>query len=341
MSMHVTMSKQSLMISSCIVCQEGLNPKLSITASPCGHVFHTICVNRWFESAGRRTCPQCRYEITSDNPTRILRLSALERTHDKRSSLQLFNLDISALQQKYLESRSTKISLKEKCLQLSSDIAKEVEKQRSMSDTFKMLICKSDQLEPDAKEVDSLQIRLKSIVHENVELQDHIDRLEFLKTALNESEYGLNTLLSKCETVTCAESKRICLLLRRELDQLKDTTQLFYNEISSDESLSSIECQSPVSGNQSIRKRRMNAEQSRKSNLRSIDRILNESSLSSNLTLDTLNDTASEEAETDDSLTYLRNHLRLFNREKQGTTKLKRYDGLGGHCLPPNNKKFK
>jgi prefoldin subunit 5 len=40
----------------CAVCMEDLGTKVS--ACPCGHVYHTDCINKWMRQ--QRTCPQCK-----------------------------------------------------------------------------------------------------------------------------------------------------------------------------------------------------------------------------------------------------------------------------------------
>jgi hypothetical protein len=40
----------------CAVCMEDLGTKVS--ACPCGHVYHTECINKWMRQ--QRTCPQCK-----------------------------------------------------------------------------------------------------------------------------------------------------------------------------------------------------------------------------------------------------------------------------------------
>ena len=45
-----------------IACPTCLNPFTSpcdISATKCGHVFHTNCIEKWLKT-GKKTCPQCR-----------------------------------------------------------------------------------------------------------------------------------------------------------------------------------------------------------------------------------------------------------------------------------------
>lgn len=44
----------------CPICFESMDEGARLT---CGHVFHELCVSRWFMET--TTCPMCRYDITS------------------------------------------------------------------------------------------------------------------------------------------------------------------------------------------------------------------------------------------------------------------------------------
>ncbi|KAH9584776.1 hypothetical protein MS3_00006256 [Schistosoma haematobium] len=52
-----------MLLAQCPVCQECFTNALecNISALPCGHVFHQICIDTWFKTSS--TCPQCRIGI--------------------------------------------------------------------------------------------------------------------------------------------------------------------------------------------------------------------------------------------------------------------------------------
>ena len=47
------------MNTACSTCLESFNLTSNISTTPCGHVFHTDCIKKWFQS-GQSQCPQCR-----------------------------------------------------------------------------------------------------------------------------------------------------------------------------------------------------------------------------------------------------------------------------------------
>ena len=43
----------------CSTCLECFTPTSDVSTTPCGHIFHTRCINKWFQSS-QKNCPQCR-----------------------------------------------------------------------------------------------------------------------------------------------------------------------------------------------------------------------------------------------------------------------------------------
>ena len=60
------------MANTCPTCFEPLasDSKNYIVTTPCGHLFHTNCVQGWLDT-GNQTCPQCRSNISKDKLLRI------------------------------------------------------------------------------------------------------------------------------------------------------------------------------------------------------------------------------------------------------------------------------
>jgi len=46
----------------CTICLDGLSVKQAVTELPCKHVFHTVCINAWFET--QRCCCLCKQSYT-------------------------------------------------------------------------------------------------------------------------------------------------------------------------------------------------------------------------------------------------------------------------------------
>jgi hypothetical protein len=88
----------------CPTCYEPLisDSKNYIVTTPCGHLFHTNCVQSWI-ATGNQTCPQCRSNISKDKLLRIylpsngsdLQLSQ-ETYEDQQTSENTFHQHLSS-----------------------------------------------------------------------------------------------------------------------------------------------------------------------------------------------------------------------------------------------------
>ncbi|KAK9076389.1 hypothetical protein SSX86_004723 [Deinandra increscens subsp. villosa] len=73
-------STQSFAKTICSICYEDLKPNVEDlqAISICGHVFHELCIQQWFEycSKGKKNCPICKQKCTASNVSRLYFQSA-------------------------------------------------------------------------------------------------------------------------------------------------------------------------------------------------------------------------------------------------------------------------
>ena len=43
----------------CMICLDQLKSSPSCRLNTCGHSFHQSCIDKWFESNGKQSCPSC------------------------------------------------------------------------------------------------------------------------------------------------------------------------------------------------------------------------------------------------------------------------------------------
>ena len=58
------------MNTACSTCLESFSSKSDVSATPCGHVFHTQCIEKWI-SSGQNKCSQCRREFGHSQITKL------------------------------------------------------------------------------------------------------------------------------------------------------------------------------------------------------------------------------------------------------------------------------
>lgn len=79
-----------MIIAQCAVCQELFDgaADTSVSALPCGHVFHTACIDMWFKKS--YSCPQCRVKV---KPSQIVKRLYFCHVDAASTSMLLSHLD--------------------------------------------------------------------------------------------------------------------------------------------------------------------------------------------------------------------------------------------------------
>ena len=89
------------MNSACSTCLESFTSRSDISSTPCGHVFHTDCIQKWFQN-GQNVCPQCRKDCTRNKIIKLY-FSENELEHDLIRDMDEAN---QKLQEELNESKS-------------------------------------------------------------------------------------------------------------------------------------------------------------------------------------------------------------------------------------------
>ena len=88
----------------CPTCLTPFTLKCDISATQCGHVFHSTCITKWLQT-GKKTCPQCRENCTMKG-TKKLYFSSTGNVK-KRDAVQA-NLNHAEVEAKRLKSEIEK-----------------------------------------------------------------------------------------------------------------------------------------------------------------------------------------------------------------------------------------
>ena len=115
------------MNSACSTCLESFTSRSNISTIPCGHVFHTFCLENWFNNNNNR-CSQCRTKCTRDQ---IIKLYFSEATSENNliTDLEEENLklkeDTNESQRQVLKLEEEKLKLEQENLNLKKEKLKE------------------------------------------------------------------------------------------------------------------------------------------------------------------------------------------------------------------------
>ena len=144
----------------CSTCLDSLTLESSISATPCGHVFHTDCLTKWIES-GQNICSHCRAEFQKKNIVKLF-FSQNELGLEQNEILDDISEENQKLLQQANEAKSRELEASQK-----------VEKIQSENIELKKLIKTHRNVELNVKR------------NFNVEKQDMLEQIEELKKVVS------------------------------------------------------------------------------------------------------------------------------------------------------------
>ncbi|XP_053999942.1 E3 ubiquitin-protein ligase TRAIP-like isoform X2 [Hylaeus anthracinus] len=103
----------------CVICSDLLVPSDDVFHTPCGHIFHFVCLTQWLERS--KSCPQCREKTTS---------SKIHRIYFNFSNNDTITEDTCSLQDK-IDKLNFQLLLQDKDIKSYSEKTAKLEKQNA------------------------------------------------------------------------------------------------------------------------------------------------------------------------------------------------------------------
>ncbi|KAK4469551.1 hypothetical protein MN116_007092 [Schistosoma mekongi] len=214
-----------MLLAQCPVCHECFTNALecNISALPCGHVFHQICIDTWFKTSS--TCPQCRIGIkrafvisrlyfdivNHGSHEQPVNATELEETAESEISLRKDPSSITSLSVQLHRLRSENMRLDSLCKDLSQ---KSEESSRLLSardkeiSTLTTLYSQTDKLyEVERQRCRDLRTEISSLKQflreaeimkaEAIQLRKETEDMHHVKKLISSSEDAARELLSR------------------------------------------------------------------------------------------------------------------------------------------------
>ena len=220
----------------CSTCLDSLTLESGISATPCGHVFHTDCITKWIES-GQNNCSHCRAECQKKNIVKLffsqneLGLQQNEVIDDISEENQKLLKQANDAKSRELEAgRKVEKILKEKFeLKALINTHKNIElnvKRNFNKDKQGML----EQIEELNKEVTGLKSLIKT--HKDIELnvkrnfnidrQDMLEQIEELKKESTDLKLELKSLIKTHKNVELNVKRNFNIDKQDMLEQIEE-----------------------------------------------------------------------------------------------------------------------
>ncbi|CAF1303681.1 unnamed protein product [Adineta ricciae] len=170
----------------CTICLDRFFLSSTISASPCGHLFHDKCLDRWIVDERKKTCPQCRTAIT---PKQILKKLYLMEPLCQ-TQMPSGGHDTSELLSR-LETQETKVlECEQRCRKTLSDLQKSEERRLAFeNDTTNLRRQLSEQSNKHQRMISERDTKIRMLMeqYKHADLSNKKDeQIKILQMKLNE-----------------------------------------------------------------------------------------------------------------------------------------------------------
>uniref|UniRef100_A0A6A7G6R0 E3 ubiquitin-protein ligase TRAIP-like n=1 Tax=Hirondellea gigas TaxID=1518452 RepID=A0A6A7G6R0_9CRUS len=213
----------------CVICGDTFMPGIEISATPCGHVFHTSCVSQWFKRS--KTCPQCRFS-GRQKLTRLYFDESITETEQEDPDVLKSHLDSAKFQIKLKEQELYNIKEDfQKMKKVNEGLRDEVKKMIDQEKTQVMLI---NSLESQLQFLSSLKDKSKKMKEERDRAVTKLRSMEDVRMMLSGTEGEVEqTLLDYGDTGSEATRNlaNVCVLLKREIQAVSEKKKSYRTEL--------------------------------------------------------------------------------------------------------------
>ncbi|CAH0386889.1 unnamed protein product [Bemisia tabaci] len=215
------------MLISCTICSDLFtgNDSESICCTPCGHMFHYICLMNWFERV--KSCPQCRQRASENNIVRMFLSLGTSGGDDEEApeklknrldnltyQIRLKDLDIKNLKEENEKFKSQNKNLLAHVKEVEDQIRLNNTVVKSMQDQVKLMKAECKELSLKRLEVEEYKKKIESLKNVQRLLDGSQEECE---EVLKENKLNHNHLVRSLNLF-----KRESVDLRKKLTSLKE-----------------------------------------------------------------------------------------------------------------------
>ena len=179
----------------CIICSDLLVPSDDVFFTPCGHIFHFVCLTQWLERS--KSCPQCREKATSHK---------IHRIYFNFSNNDTINEDTCSLQDK-IDKQNFQLLLAKKDVKHYSQKCETLEKQTAelRKEVYKV----ESELNKKNNIIYAFKEQIKYLKEQNLETEIIKQEIEQLRKKIDNYK-NIQTLLEASTEDTDEVISRTC-----------------------------------------------------------------------------------------------------------------------------------
>ena len=219
---------------SCIICTDYFDSENDISVTPCGHLFHAICLNQWIKASGKQTCPQCRMSIAQKRIIAKIYVNAPEEDDNHLDAYVLKN-KLDEVQGLLKKSNSENIDLHSSLKAMESAKDKLMSKIKNLKsesnrdqNTIYLLKSDIDTLKTELSHTNALKSEIK-------DLKIRLKTLEKVEICINGQKSDVDEMLAQySQPSSSKEAKQLatfCVAMKQEYETLKESRGKLNKEV--------------------------------------------------------------------------------------------------------------
>ena len=219
----------------CTICTDYFDAENDISVTPCGHLFHAVCLNQWIVTCtSRSTCPQCRRSIL---PKRIIGKIFINTPEEDQDDLDPYVL-------------KNKLDELDGCLKKASCEKSDLKSSlKAMEEAKDNLMAKVKQLKAENKrekntvhllksDIETLTNELshsRAIKEEMKQLKLRLKTLEKVEICINGQKSDVDEMMNRySQNASSSDAKELavfCVAMKQEYETIKESRNKLSNEV--------------------------------------------------------------------------------------------------------------
>ncbi|XP_064012523.1 E3 ubiquitin-protein ligase TRAIP [Pogoniulus pusillus] len=211
----------------CTICSDLFDNQRDVAAVPCGHTFHHACLLQWFDTAPRRTCPQCRIQV---NKRHIINKLFFDVALEEQMAP-----DAEALQNE-LDKLKAQFSLKEKekreCQAIVDELRDTLDVRNATIDSLQKVLGETEMLcsslKKQMKFLEQQQEDNRSSKEEARRLRNKLRTMERIELLLQSQRPEVEEMIREMGVGQAAVEQLAvyCVSLKKEYENLKEARKM-------------------------------------------------------------------------------------------------------------------
>ncbi|XP_064082592.1 E3 ubiquitin-protein ligase TRAIP-like isoform X2 [Macrobrachium nipponense] len=213
---------------SCVICGDLCVPSDEVSAIPCGHTFHSLCIIQWIERS--KSCPQCRHKATEKSLVKLYFDSgdddnAVEDPDTLQHMIQslkfqirLKDTEISKFKESNSQLNKQNKGLREECKTIMKQLGDKESTNLALKSQLKFMEQYKGEAEKAKQNASSLRNQLTEFQNIQLILSGTAKDVESMLSSYSDSSESVRSLAT------------FCALLKKELNKSSEDKNRFRDE---------------------------------------------------------------------------------------------------------------